>query len=192
MLRFSCADIKLAARAAAAALGEPGAVLLMPTETVYGLIARVGDKVAEKRIYELKGRSSQKPLGWFLPDWRNADRFGVVMTPAAIKLAARFCPGALTLIVPSKSGVAIGFRVPDHPLFAELFTLIDFPLVQTSANRSGAPNAVDCDSALQMLAGSPELVIDGGAIPIDALASTVVNAVNDPPVVLRQGAVKID
>ncbi len=180
-----------AAEAAAAALRRPGAVVLVPTETVYGLVCRADDTAARQRIYDLKDRDASKPLALFAADWRKLDGVAVLEGLPA-RLAERYCPGPITVIAPGRSGGTVGFRVPDHLFIAKLLGLLDFPLASTSANLSGRPNALSVAAALSELDGAPDLAVDGGEIPAGALASTVVDATSDRPRIIRQGALRIE
>lgn len=172
-------------------LSRPGAVLLVPTETVYGLIARASDKAAVQRIYDLKGRGSDKPLGWFIGDWKKLSDYGVILDGWPETLAAEYCPGALTIIAPVTDGSTLGFRVPDTPLLLSLLKMIDEPLVQTSANASGMPNAKNLDEALKQLTGEVDCSVDGGEISGVAEGSTVVDACGKKIKILRQGKVDL-
>ena len=174
------------------ALKRPGAVLLLPTETVYGLVCRWDDKVAIERIYELKGREKAKPLALFADSVKTLKKFDLYLNKNAEKLAQKLCPGALTIVVPTPAGDTLGFRIPDHPFVLELLRKIGYPLASTSANRSGEANALDVDTALTMLDGEADVVIDGGAIPPDRQASTVVMALDDELKILRQGPISED
>lgn len=171
------------------ALERPGAVLLVPTETVYGLVCRWDDKAAVKQIYELKGREKAKPLALFVDSIDTLKKFDLYLNKNAEKLASQLCPGALTVVVPTPTGDTLGFRIPDHFFVLELLQKLGYPLASTSANRSGEPNALNIDAALKMLDGEPDVVIDGGAIPSDRQASTVVMALEDQLKVLRQGPI---
>lgn len=191
-----CLDLKSlseaeAVSAVAEALRVPGGVAVVPTETVYGVISRVTPEGSE-RIYALKHRSGSKKLGWFVGDWRILGHYGVRLPPKARKLAKRFMPGALTVIVPTDGGDSIGFRVPDHPFLSALLTEMGEPLLQTSANLSGAPDSLTLADALSGLGGEVDVAVNGGALPSGSLASTVVDARTENPVVLRQGALKLD
>lgn len=193
MLRLDLKNMPASAAAAAVAevLRAPGAVAVVPTETVYGVVSRVTDGGSD-RIYALKHRSGSKRLGWFVGDWRIVERYGVGITPAVRKLAERFMPGAITVIAPCSGGGSIGFRVPDHPFLAALLAELDEPLLQTSANLSGAPDSLTLADALSGLDGEVDAAVDGGALPPGSLASTVVDARTEHPAVLRQGALKLD
>lgn len=192
VIELASAGVAAAARRAAELLSAPGAVLLLPTETVYGLVCRAADEAAVRRIYELKGRAAAKKLGWFVADWRKLPEYGVVLDGLPAKLAARYCPSPITIIAPLAGGDTVGFRVPDHPLLAEILKLAGCPLAQTSANRSGEPDARDLAAALDGLSGDVALAVDGGPIPDDALASTVVDATGGAPRILRQGALHLE
>lgn len=172
-------------------LRRPGAVLLVPTETVYGLVCRADDAEAVERIYNLKDRDHSKKLALFIGDWRKLAARGVQLDGLPARLAEKYCPGAVTIIARGADGGTVGFRVPDHPLILALLRAIDFPLASTSANHSGHPNALHVDDALGQLNGEPDLAIDGGAIPADAQASTVIDATGDVPKILRQGPVTV-
>ena len=192
MLRIDLNDAGIArAAASAAAVLRSGGVGVVPTETVYGLTAPVGDAGAE-RIYALKHRAGSKRLGWFIGDWRMLEAHGVLLTPLVCGLAERYLPGALTIIAPTATGDSIGFRVPDHPFLRALLAEWGEPLLQTSANLSGAPDSLTAETALAGLDGEVDFVVDGGALPSSSLASTVVDARFPEPRILRQGALKID
>ena len=193
MLRLDLRSLPAADAAAAAAgiLRTPGSVAAVPTETVYGLVSGVTPEGAA-RIYALKHRAGGKRLGWFVGDWRGLEKYGVVLTPTVRKLAERFMPGAITVVAPTADGGSVGFRVPDHPFLSALMAAVGEPLLQTSANLSGAPDSLTLDDALAGLDGDVEVAVDGGALPPDSLASTVVDARTGSPVILRQGALKLD
>ena len=176
----------------AAVLQQPGAVALVPTETVYGLVCRAADKCAIEKIRQLKHRDPGKFFGWFIRDCSSAERYGLVFSDVAKRLAAKYFPGALTLIVSGTDGSTQAVRVADHPLISQLMQLLDEPLVQTSANASGMPDALSLEQALAQLDGMPDIACDGGNLPIGASGSTVVDTVKNPPVVLRQGKVVVN
>jgi L-threonylcarbamoyladenylate synthase len=184
-------DNPAALEAAASALKSDGAVLLLPTETVYGLVCRASDAKAVQRIYELKGRVSSKPLGWFVDKWQKMRDYGAVFDSRSEEIARRFTPGALTLIVRKSDGGTIGFRVPDHKFLLSLVALTGEPLAQTSANLSGEKDARSCQEAIDMLCGEVDLAIDGGVLDACACASTVADVSGDTLRILREGAVDL-
>ncbi len=183
--------VEAAVDAACRALSLPGAVVLVPTETVYGLVCRADDAAARQRIYDLKDRDATKPLGWFVAEPGQLAEHGVLLDGLPAELAAKYCPGPITIIAPVQGGGTVGFRIPDHPFMLALLRRIGCPLAQTSANHSGHPNVLTVPAALAELSGELPLAVDGGAIAPDALASTVVDATGSSPKVLRQGALRI-
>ena len=191
VLKLAESGVDAAADAVLEALAGPGAVVLLPTETVYGLVCRADDAAARQRIYDLKDRDASKPLGWFVADWRMLAGYGVRLEGLPEQLAVRHCPGPITIIAPRQDGGTTGFRVPDHPLVLAVLRRIGCPLAQPSANHSGHPNALTVQAALAELSGDAALAVDGGPIAPDALASTVVDATGKEPRVLRRGALRI-
>jgi L-threonylcarbamoyladenylate synthase len=185
------ADIKKCAALVAEVLNQPGSVALVPTETVYGLVTKVGDELAYRKIFELKQRSEAKVLGWFVADWRSLRQYGVELSGLPEELAEKYCPGPVTIIAPLKEGGTLGFRSPAHPLLQEILKLTG-PLYQTSANLSGEPDPLDAVSALAQLSGEPDIAVDGGKLPEGAQGSTVVDATGKEPRILRQGALEIE
>lgn len=189
-MKITAVNDPAAVETACRILHEPGAVLLVPTETVYGLICRAGDAAAVEKIYRLKCRDHRKLLTLFANGWQmvpDAD-----FSPEAIRLAEKYCPGAITLIVNGRKGGTIGFRMPDHPFILALLEKCGCALASTSANLSGEPNVRSVKEALEQLNGEPDLAVDGGILPPDALASTVVDTTCDPVKIVRQGALQVE
>ena len=172
-------------------LSRQGSVLLVPTETVYGLVCDWSDSRARDRIYAMKHRSENKPLAAFLPSVDSAEEISGCPLPfAARRLAEVLMPGPLTLIVPDQNGSTFGFRIPDHPFILSLLKLYGRALASTSANRSGQPPALEVGYALETLAEQPDFTVDGGALPKDSIASTVVLVDADNSYkILREGLI---
>jgi tRNA threonylcarbamoyl adenosine modification protein (Sua5/YciO/YrdC/YwlC family) len=174
---------------------ERGGVVVVPTETVYGLAARPDRPEAIARIFELKGRSSDKVLQLLVPGAEWLDRLSSP-TETARFLAAEHWPGPLTLVViasesapdPVVSDGSVGLRVPNHPIATELLRR-GGPLAATSANRSGDPTPTSVDEIRAVFGDGVDVYLDGGVIA--GAASTVVDATNETPVILRAGAISI-
>ena len=182
-------QINFIAATCAKSLMSPGAVLLVPTETVYGLVCDWQDEVARNRMYELKQRDYGKPLAMFVANREMLELSGINLNPIAEKLFNAFCPGPITLIIDGPEGETIGFRIPDHPLVLELLKQYSRPLASTSANRSGERNALSVPQALAMLDGAPEIAVDEGSISAQAQASTVIQIKENSWNILRPGPV---
>ncbi len=191
----SAADPR-AIEAAAAALRR-GELVALPTDTVYGLAANVWDGRAVSRLYEVKGRDPLKSVAVLLAGWEGLLEVAEAPSERVRRLAERFWPGPLTLVVkrlptlPSEISAtdSIGLRVPDHAFVLELLGETG-PLAVTSANRSGLPESRTASEVLAALSGQIELVIDGGETP-GGVPSTVVDCTVDPPRLVRDGPVAL-
>jgi protein-tyrosine phosphatase len=170
---------------AAAALRR-GALVILPTDTVYGVAADPAAAGALDRLYAAKGRDPGKPVPFLVADAAEVTRAGAVMGWRARRLARRYWPGPLTLVLPLGGGFE-GFRVPDHPVTLAVLRAAGGVLRVTSANLSGQPAACDAAAAAAALAGHVELVIDAGPAPLGR-ESTVVREEGDTLRILRQGA----
>ena len=172
MLRMSCGG-ESAASFFCEILHREDGVLLVPTETVYGLVCDASHEAARAKIYEMKRRPASKLLTLFFASRQAAEAAVPAMPETAKRFAAAFCPGPVTLIVPDGDAFT-GFRIPDHPDLLRLLEAYGRPLASTSANLSGQPPAHTADEALASLALPPDGVLDGGPIPPDSIASTVI------------------
>ena len=170
-----------------------GGVAVVATETVYGILTLYDNEVGRERIYQLKKRPATKRLQMLAPSLEAAEGYGVLATPQLKRLAARFWPGALTVVAPNRDQTdSIGLRVPDHPFVLALLRRCGKALAATSANRSGEPPAVNLADALAHLDGEPDVAIDGGVITVTGgQASTVVSLLAETPVVIREGAIRL-
>jgi L-threonylcarbamoyladenylate synthase len=174
-----------------------GGVVGMPTETVYGLAADALNPEAVARIFAVKGRPADNPLIVHLASAADLDRVVAEVTPLATRLADRFWPGPLTLVLEADVAVptvatgglsTVAVRVPDHPVAAALLTEFGGPLAAPSANRSGRPSPTTAAHVAADLGGDLEVVLDGGACPV-GVESTVVDVRGTTPVVLREGSI---
>ncbi len=172
----------------AARILRRGGVVILPTDTVYGIACHPDFPDALRRIYEIKARDAGKPVAFLASDAEAPIRRGAAFSPAARAFAARFWPGALT-IVADCGGTAEGFRVPDRPLAREIIAACGGLLRVTSANPSGEPAAATADApSVSAIADKCDLVIDDG--PADSgIASTVVRDGPDGWSILREGGV---
>jgi len=188
-----------AGRASAIEALRSGAIVAVPTDTVYGLAVALGTPGGIERLFHVKQRPPDKGIVLLLDDAAQAASLGET-TPAADALAAAFWPGGLTLVLHRRPDVAlpdvltggndtIGLRVPDHAAPRALARALG-PLPVTSANVSGAPEARDAAEIGTILGDSIELILDGGAAR-GGPASTVVDCSGDEPRILRAGAIEI-
>jgi L-threonylcarbamoyladenylate synthase len=192
------ADPTPATIAKAARLLREGRLVAFPTETVYGLGADARNDGAVASIFAAKGRPEFNPLIVHVHDQAQADAFGV-LDARARALAARFWPGALTLVVPRRkdSGISwlataglesIALRCPAHPIARQLLAVFGGPIAAPSANRSGTVTATTARHVAESLGHAVDLIIDGGPTP-HGLESTIVGLTEARPTLLRPGAI---
>jgi L-threonylcarbamoyladenylate synthase len=151
---------KIIARAARALRG--GKLVAFPTETVYGLGANALKEESVVRLYGVKKRPRAKPFAVLVPGVQFIKRSGCKISPAVRRLAGRFWPGPLTMILRDARGVKTGFRVPDNKVALALMKEAGVPVAAPSANLSGRPAPVDAPGVLAGLCGKIDIVIDGG------------------------------
>ncbi len=172
-----------------------GALVIFPTETVYGLGANVFDRGAVARIYKLKGRAWRKPLAVLISDLKLAAPLLESIPPEAQHLAKKFCPGPLTLVLKASplgqmvmGGLpTIGVRIPDHPIALALLKNFGMPLATTSVNRSGQEPATTASGCRKLFGKYVEHLLDGGACRVKE-PSSVVDFSHYPFTVIREGA----
>ncbi|WP_257815078.1 L-threonylcarbamoyladenylate synthase [Phenylobacterium sp. J367] len=176
---------------------KAGRLVLMPTETVYGLAADASNARAVAKVYEAKGRPSFNPLIAHVADLAAAQKVAR-FDDRARALAERFWPGPLTLVLPAADTQAVcdlaragldtvAVRAPGHPVAKALLEAFGGPVVAPSANRSGRPSPTTFADALEETGTAAAAALDGGPCEI-GLESTVV-ALLDQPRLLRPGAV---
>lgn len=182
---------------AALAAGE---LVAFPTETVYGLGADGTNPRAVTNIYRVKGRPPDNPLILHVMDAAAAQEVARVWPADARRLADRFWPGPLTLVVPARPTVprvvrggldTVAVRCPSHPVARRLLAAAGMPVAAPSANRSGRPSPTTADAVAHALGGAdvPDVVVwllDGGPSAI-GVESTVVDVSGGRPVLLRPG-----
>ena len=175
-----------------------GALIAFPTETVYGLGADATNDRAVAALFVAKGRPRINPLITHYAEAEAAAR-EVVFTALAERLAARFWPGPLTLVLPRRAeshvsllcsaGLdSLGVRVPRHPLALKLLRRFARPLAGPSANPSGRLSPTTAEAVRDGLGEHVALILDGGATPV-GLESTVLDLTGPRPALLRPGAV---
>ncbi len=181
----------------ALALIQQGQLVAFPTDTVYGLAALLTSPPAIDELFAVKGREATKAIAVLVGSPQALAAVAGELAPLPARLAQRFWPGPLTLVVPQRPGLpanlsplpTVGVRMPDHPVALALLNAAG-PLAVTSANRSGQPSPVTAQEVLEQLGGRIPLIIDGGRTP-GGQPSTVVDCTGDQPVILRQGPLSL-
>jgi L-threonylcarbamoyladenylate synthase len=172
-----------------------GGLVAFPTDTVYGLGALAFDGDAVESIYLAKDRPIEKAIPVLIGDLEDLEKVSNDITDQTRKLASRFWPGPLTVIVPKKptlpesvsSTDTVGVRIPDHSVARELLRASG-PLAVTSANISGQPSPSTAQEVFDQLNGRIELIIDGGRTP-GGVPSTLVDCSGSEIRVLREGPI---
>jgi L-threonylcarbamoyladenylate synthase len=172
-----------------------GEVVVFPTETVYGLGANAANPAAVRKIFEIKGRPADHPVIVHLDNPRYLHRWVSQIPPVAEKLAAKFWPGPLTLILPKGENVndvvtggqdSIGIRVPSHPIAQQLLTAFGGGIAAPSANRYGRLSPTKPEHVRDELGEAVGVILDGGESPI-GLESTIVSCLDNTARLLRPG-----
>lgn len=174
---------------------KAGGLVAFPTETVYGLGGNALDAFVSKKIYAAKGRPSDNPLIVHIHDMSQLSDVAEDISEEAEKLAERFWPGPLTMILKKKDIVpdattggldTVAVRMPSHKAALEFIRAAGVPIAAPSANSSGRPSPTCAEHVLQDLEGKIDAVIDGGTVDI-GLESTIIDVSGKVPVLLRPG-----
>ncbi|MCR4866491.1 MAG: threonylcarbamoyl-AMP synthase [Lachnospiraceae bacterium] len=177
-----------------------GGLVAFPTETVYGLGGDALNRESSKKIYAAKGRPSDNPLIVHIADIRDMDAIVLKVTENAIKLAKRFWPGPLTMILKKSDLVplettggldSVAIRMPVHKTAAAFIKAAGGYVAAPSANISGKPSPTSAKYVIQDMDGRIDMIIDGGDSGI-GLESTIVDLTSDIPVLLRPGYITVE
>lgn len=185
-----------------------GGVAVLPTDSVYGLACAVSpDNPAHRRIFDIKKRDLRQTLPWFVSREGGLERWGRDVPDYARRLAQRFWPGALTLVVRAaedidpeylqladplrpEAGGTVALRAPGSDFIEALLAELGCPIAQTSANLHGKPAATSAEGLDAAIVCAADVVVDGGEAPL-AEASTIVDCTGTVPRVLRAGAIGV-
>ena len=179
----------------AGALLKSGALVAFPTETVYGLGANALDEKASAKIYAAKGRPSDNPLIIHIADMEKLAYITAEIPTAAIKLAEKFWPGPLTMVLKKSDVVPLGttgglntvaVRMPSHPIALEMIRAGGGYIAAPSANTSGRPSPTLASHVADDMDGIIPMILDGGAVGI-GIESTIVDLTEEIPTILRPG-----
>ena len=182
----------------AAELLRAGETVAFPTDTVFGLGANAQNDAAVQKIYQAKGRPSDKPLILLIHDKAQLQQYVDEVSDVAVKLIETFWPGPLTLVLPLKQNTVsetvtrgmttIGVRMPNHPVALKLLQLANVPIAAPSANLSGNPSPATAEEVVADLDGRIAAIVSGSVCSIGQ-ASTIIDVSSTTPVILRQGLI---
>ncbi|MBI1915167.1 MAG: threonylcarbamoyl-AMP synthase [Planctomycetes bacterium] len=183
--------------ARAAEVLRRGGLVAFPTETVYGLGANALDAAAVRRIFEAKGRPANNPIIVHVAEVEQARQLVAVWPLVGERLAVRFWPGPLTLVLPRRDmvpdivtagGPTVAVRMPAHPVSLALIRAAGLPIAAPSANRSTQLSPTRAEHVLHAMQGRIDLLLDGGPTS-GGLESTVLDLTSAPPRLLRLGLI---
>lgn len=173
-----------------------GELVVVPTDTVYGLAADAFNLYGTAKIFNAKKRPRSLPIPVLVSDHRQAWSLCAAVPPAAKDLAAAFWPGPLTMILPEADALewdlgegngTVALRMPAHDDLLALLHMTG-PLAVTSANRSGEPTPRTCAEVAARFGDTVALYLDGGPSPEDT-GSTIIDLTKEEPVIVREGPI---
>jgi L-threonylcarbamoyladenylate synthase len=185
--------------AAASLAIRRGQLIILPTDTVYGVGADAFDPVAVRDLLSAKGRGRDMPPPVLVSAATTADALAVGLPDYARALIEHFWPGPLTIVALQQKSLqwdlgdtrgTVAIRMPDHPIAIEILERTG-PLAVSSANTTGSPAATNADQADEMLGDLVELIVDGGP-SLGKDASTIVDVTGEQGRILRRGALSLE
>lgn len=178
---------------------KDGKVILIPTETVYGIACDALNDKAIERIYEIKGREKNKPLPVMIGNIEHVSLVARDIPHMFYKIARNFMPGAITVILKKNPNISdivtggldtVGIRMPDHIFALNMIKYFNSPIVATSANISGNPSPVSYDEIENHIKDSCDVLVNQGYCPIGT-ASTVIDISTDKIKLIREGSISL-
>ena len=166
-----------------------GGLVIIPTETVYGIAVDATNKKAMNRLYEIKKRPKDKPFAMLIANSQKVGEFACDIPLVAYKLMRKFWPGPLTILLKARGHGKVGLRMPDNQVALEVILQSETALACPSANISDKPAAVNFQQAIIDLDGLVDLAIDAGQTKL-SVESTIVDLTVDPLQIIRSGAIK--
>ncbi|MDP8260484.1 MAG: L-threonylcarbamoyladenylate synthase [Candidatus Gygaella obscura] len=162
-----------------------GKVLILPTETVYGLAVDFANGAALEKVYRIKGRDSKKKISVAVSKIKHVEDLIEEIPLGVYKLMDSFWPGPLTIVMDTKKGM-LGFRMPDNFVTLSVIDYLDRPIYLTSANLSGKPATNDIESAIRDLKEKVDIAVDTGRSELGS-ESTVIKIKDNSFSLLREG-----
>ncbi len=168
---------------------ENGGLVIIPTDTVYGIAVDRRNKAALKKLSQIKERPEDKPFPVLVSQKEDMEKYAVDIPIQAYKLIDKYWPGALTIVLKCKDNSTIGLRMPDHEIALKIVRMFKYGLVCPSANLSGKPAPKNFNEAIKDLVGLVDMAIDAGDTPVGR-ESSVVDLTVSPMEIIREGAFK--
>lgn len=176
-------------------------VVILPTETVYGIVGNALSNGVIDRIYKAKNRPREKAINIMLGRKNDIEKYAVIENDLERKIIDKCMPGPITLILKKKevnfgkgftqSDNTIGIRIPDNKIMNAILEQIDFPIIAPSANITGMASGIDAKEIAKDFEGKVDAIIDGGKTKI-GIASTIIKIENNDIRILREGKVTLE
>lgn len=192
ILKTSDTELKEAAK-----ILKNGGTVIFPTETVYGLGANALDETAVKKIFDAKGRPSDNPLIVHIDSFDKINKYVKDVTDIAKKLADKYWPGPMTLILNKKDCIlnivsaglnTVGIRIPENEVARKFLAYCDLPVAAPSANISGTPSPTTSKHVIDDMDGRVDVIICGEKCRV-GVESTVIDVTGEVPIILRPGGI---
>lgn len=177
-----------------------GGIVAFPTESFYGLAVNIMNDNAIRRLYSIKGRQKNQPILILIPNRNSLGKYVEEIPEIALKIMDRYWPGGLTLIFKANDKISplltagtgkIGIRLSGHNVATGLSRAVGYPITGTSANKSGQPACINAGEVYDAIGKELDLILDGGETKGDK-ESTILDVTVDPPLLIREGMVRID
>lgn len=179
---------------------KSGGIVGIPTETVYGLAANAFDGEAVSKVFKAKGRPQDNPLIVHISHISQLDEIVSSVPEEALKLAEKFWPGPLSVIMPKGEKIpdevscgldTVAVRMPSHPAARAVISAAGVPLAAPSANLSGSPSPTTAQHVIDDMWGRADAILDGGSCAV-GVESTVISVVGEKPRLLRPGGISVE
>jgi L-threonylcarbamoyladenylate synthase len=197
-MQFYISDPDIETIKTAAEIIKKGGVVIFPTETVYGIGADVFNTKAIKKIFKIKGRSFSNPLSVHLSNKKDIQEIAVNLSDIAYMIIEKFLPGPLTIVLEKNKNIpdevtagkkTVGIRIPDHPVALRFIEESQTFIAAPSANFSGEKSPKNISEIPEKILSSVDFILDCGDTKI-GVPSTVIDLTQNPPVILREGAIR--
>lgn len=200
LLKINSAESLRKALDDAANIISKGGVVAFPTESFYGLGVDATDFDAIRRLFTIKKRDPNLPILILISSLGELHKYAAFVPPEAERIAKRFWPGGLTIVVQSSPVLPLmltggkgklGIRISSHPVAGALSKALNVPITGTSANVSGRAPCITAHQVVESLGDEVDLILDGG-LTEGKSPSTVLDVTCNPPVIIREGIIKAE
>lgn len=179
---------------------KSGGIVVFPTETVYGIGTNAFIEESIKKIYEIKKRPLEKICSILIANKKDIIKYANICNDVEKKIINNFMPGPITIILQKKEGVlehvtgnkeTIGIRIPQNEIILEILKKVNIPILAPSANISGETSGTNINEIMEKFEDKVDIYINGGKCKFEE-SSTIVQVINNEPVILREGKIKLE